>query len=71
MRAARPGSLLVDQGGVGGERRLERGRDRELVVCHVDERDGGVGRGLGLRRDHGDRLAEEADLAQGHHRAVP
>src|SRR2546429_4476432 len=26
------------------------------------------GRGLGLGRDHGDRLAQEPDLAQGHHR---
>ena len=71
VRAARPGPLLVDQRGVRGERRLERGRDREFVVLDVDERDRGVGRGLGFGRDHGDRLAQEPDLAQGHDRPVP
>ena len=70
VRAARPGPVLVDQRGVRGERRFERGRDREFVVGHVDERDRGVGRGLGLGRDHGDRLAQEPDLAQGHDRPV-
>ena len=71
MRAARPGPLLVDQRGVLGEGGGQAGRDGQLVVPDVDDRDRGVGDGLGFRRDHGDRLAQEPDLAQGHDRTVP
>ena len=71
VRAARPGGLLVDHGRVVGQRHLETGRDGQFVVLDVDARDRGVGDGLGLRRDHRDRLADETDLADGHDRAVP
>ncbi len=70
VRAARPRGLLVDQRGALGEGGLQRGRDRQLVVLDVDVRDRGVGGGLGLRRDHRDRLAGEPDLADGHDRTV-
>ena len=64
------GPLLVDQGRVRGQGGVHAGRDRQFFVLGVDQGDGGLGGGLGLGRDDGDRLAYETDLAEGHDRAV-
>ena len=71
VRAAWAAGLLVDQRGFRGKRFVEAGRDGQLVVLDGDAGDREVGGGLGLRRDHRDRLAGEPDLADGHDRAVP
>ena len=62
------GDLVMHGRRAGGDRRLQRRDGRQHVVVDVDRLAGVLGLGLGLGDHHGDRIADEAHLADRQHR---